>query len=163
MAKTERRSMAKGLAVGVGILVGSLAGWGEGWAQMGASRGMPAPSGSVQSGGQVSVPSHQRHYDRDGDRHRDHDRDRHWHGGDRHRHYPPHVGYYSKHYPQLRVLLLSGPLRDVPGALGVGRPELAVRAALLDRSTRTRPPARMGLPWRSPRAGPSLAYSNREA
>jgi hypothetical protein len=95
----RRRSMTKGLAVGVGILVGSLAGWGEGWAQGSASRGMPAPSGSVQPGGQVSVPSYQRQYDRDGhrdrDRDRDHDRDRNRHWGDRH----GHVGYYSKHYP----------------------------------------------------------------
>jgi hypothetical protein len=106
--------MVKGLAVGVGILVGSLAGWGEGWAQVGASRGMPAPSGSVQSGGQVSIPSHQRHYDRDGDRHRDHDRDRHWHG-DRHRHYPPYVGYYGNHYPSYGYYYSPGPYGSYPG------------------------------------------------
>jgi hypothetical protein len=97
--------VAKGLAVGVGILVGSLAGWGEGWAQMpGASRGMPAPSGSAQPQGQVTGPSlrsatpDQRHqsFDRDGDRDRHRDHDRHW--GDQQRYYPPYR-YYSGHHP----------------------------------------------------------------
>src|SRR5262245_27118604 len=101
----RRGRVMKGLAVGVGILAGSLVGWGEGWAQVPASRGMPAPSGSVQSGGQVTAPGlrsatpdQRRSFDRDDDRdgHRDHDRN--W-GWDRHYYYRPHPGYYSGYYP----------------------------------------------------------------
>jgi hypothetical protein len=116
-------SVAKGLAIGVGLLVGSLAGPGEGWAQVGASRGMPAPSGTVQPRGQVTVPGYrapeQRHqvYDHDGDRHRDRDRDR---DRDRHsswdHHYShrPHWGYSSGHSPHYGYYY-PGPDGSYPG------------------------------------------------
>ena len=110
-------SVAKGLAVGIGILVGSLAGPGEGWAQMGASRGMPAPSGSVQPKGQVTAPGYQRHqvYDNDGNGYRDRDRDRDRHSSwDHHYSHRPHWGYHSGYSPQYGYYY-PGPYGSYPG------------------------------------------------
>jgi hypothetical protein len=84
---------------------------------MGASRGMPAPSGSVQPKGQVTAPGHQRHqvYDHDGDRYRDRDRDRDRHSSwDNHHSHRPHWGYHSGYSPQYGYYY-PGPYGSYPG------------------------------------------------